>query len=365
MVERGGAPGMSVPPCSRYSLHITDVYERGYDMSTQTAHLGLHQWESTDSFLREDFNADNRKIDEAVGATEDKADRALAGLEGVSYNVYNLLLQNYYESKYTGYKKALIFDGFMDQTLISAVDNGLTWDSDGFFWLLDATGQGDFSYNWGSKCQIHLNSSNGGTCTTGEFMPEGGGTVTAVTLFMSGAVGCTVKLIQDGETIGSDYLKLDDIGSIKEYTFTMNAKLKPGRPCRLEVTSSNTNSDILVCGEENMEPGFQAAVTPSFALSGGITTAAFQLEEQGERLICWVRYEGVSIKAEVSGNNGEFLAMEAGECRITETMEGESCQEAEFMLEKPPAGPLTLRLTLRAAEQGDNVRLFDYGAVLL
>ena len=37
-------------------------------MSTQTAHLGLHQWESTDSFLREDFNQDNRKIDEKVGS---------------------------------------------------------------------------------------------------------------------------------------------------------------------------------------------------------------------------------------------------------------------------------------------------------
>lgn len=69
-------------------------------------------------------------------------------------------------------------------------------------------------------------------------------------------------------------------------------------------------------------------------------------------LICWVRYDGGSIKAEVSGNNGEFLTMEAGECRITETMEGECCQEAEFMLEKPPAGPLTLRLTLRAARTG-------------
>lgn len=36
-------------------------------MSTQTEHIGLHQWENTDPFLREDFNEDNRKIDEAVG----------------------------------------------------------------------------------------------------------------------------------------------------------------------------------------------------------------------------------------------------------------------------------------------------------
>lgn len=36
-------------------------------MSTQTEHIGLHQWESADPFLREDFNDDNSKIDQAVG----------------------------------------------------------------------------------------------------------------------------------------------------------------------------------------------------------------------------------------------------------------------------------------------------------
>ena len=45
-------------------------------MSTQTAHLGLHQWESTDSFLREDFNQDNRKIDQAVSTAQTTADAA-------------------------------------------------------------------------------------------------------------------------------------------------------------------------------------------------------------------------------------------------------------------------------------------------
>ena len=45
-------------------------------MSTQTAHLGLHQWESTDSFLREDFNQDNRKIDQAVSKAQTTADAA-------------------------------------------------------------------------------------------------------------------------------------------------------------------------------------------------------------------------------------------------------------------------------------------------
>ena len=44
-------------------------------MSTQTEHIGLHQWESSDSFLREDFNEDNRKIDEAVGLLRQITDK--------------------------------------------------------------------------------------------------------------------------------------------------------------------------------------------------------------------------------------------------------------------------------------------------
>ena len=34
--------------------------------SNQTANYGLNQWEATDKVMREDFNADNRKIEEAL-----------------------------------------------------------------------------------------------------------------------------------------------------------------------------------------------------------------------------------------------------------------------------------------------------------
>ena len=37
-------------------------------MATYTEHYGLHQWESTDDFLRTDFNADFAAIDGALGA---------------------------------------------------------------------------------------------------------------------------------------------------------------------------------------------------------------------------------------------------------------------------------------------------------
>ena len=39
-------------------------------MATYTEHYGLHQWESTDDFLRMDFNTDFGIIDGALGALE-------------------------------------------------------------------------------------------------------------------------------------------------------------------------------------------------------------------------------------------------------------------------------------------------------
>ena len=54
----------------------------------QTEHLGLHQWEASDSFLRTDFNEDFAKIDAAVGTLQ-------AGLEGVmAMGVYRGNAQN-------------------------------------------------------------------------------------------------------------------------------------------------------------------------------------------------------------------------------------------------------------------------------
>ena len=39
----------------------------GFNLATYTEHYGLHQWESTDNFLRTDFNTDFAKIDAAIG----------------------------------------------------------------------------------------------------------------------------------------------------------------------------------------------------------------------------------------------------------------------------------------------------------
>ena len=107
--------------------------------SGYTEHYGLCQWQGEDKFLREEFNQDNEKIDAAVAAAAAQAGRALAGLEDQSYNIYNLILQNYYDGKYTGYKKALIYDGFLDESGIASRDNTVCLSSRTV--MLDETGQ--------------------------------------------------------------------------------------------------------------------------------------------------------------------------------------------------------------------------------
>ena len=122
--------------------------------SNYTANYGLCQWEPEDKFLREEFNQDNEKIDAALKAAEEraeekaqaaetKADRALSGLEDQSYNVYNLILQNDYEGKYTGYKKALLYDGFLDESRIAGKSDSLVVTSGKL--VLSGTGQGNLS----------------------------------------------------------------------------------------------------------------------------------------------------------------------------------------------------------------------------
>ena len=84
--------------------------------SGYTANYRLCQWEPEDQFLREEFNQDNEKIDAALKAAEERAEEQLAA---VGHDVYNLMLQNYYDGLVTGWKKALVFDGFQDRSLVS------------------------------------------------------------------------------------------------------------------------------------------------------------------------------------------------------------------------------------------------------
>ena len=115
--------------------------------NSYTANYGLCQWEAGDQFIRSEFNQDNAKIDAALKRVADTAaadlqavrvqlqsaaqtaqntaEQALDALVPVAYNVYNLALRQELEGKVTGWKQALLFDGFQDDSGIASLGSGL------------------------------------------------------------------------------------------------------------------------------------------------------------------------------------------------------------------------------------------------
>ena len=115
--------------------------------NSYTANYGLCQWEAGDQFIRSEFNQDNAKIDTALKrvadtaaadlqavkvqlqsaaqTAQDTAEQALDALVPVAYNVYNLALRQELEGKVTGWKQALLFDGFQDDSGIASLGSGL------------------------------------------------------------------------------------------------------------------------------------------------------------------------------------------------------------------------------------------------
>ncbi|HHU04992.1 MAG TPA: hypothetical protein GXZ65_00735, partial [Clostridiales bacterium] len=89
--------------------------------SYKTPNFALNQWLGTDTFARTDFNADNLAIDAALERLTDD----IKAIGPMANNLYNLILQNYYDGKYTGYKKALMFDGFLNYDNIAGISEGL------------------------------------------------------------------------------------------------------------------------------------------------------------------------------------------------------------------------------------------------
>ena len=87
----------------------------------KTPNFALNQWLGTDTFARTDFNDDNLIVDAALKRLSDD----MKGIAPMANNLYNLILQQHYDGKYTGYKKALIFDGFQNYSNIAGISEGL------------------------------------------------------------------------------------------------------------------------------------------------------------------------------------------------------------------------------------------------
>ena len=101
--------------------------------SNYTTNYGLCQWEPEDDFLRTEFNADNAKLDAALaghdGALEaagQRIDEVVRAVSNLSYNVQDLAMKDYYESKVYGHRQAMFLEDFSTDGHVASLGAGMS-----------------------------------------------------------------------------------------------------------------------------------------------------------------------------------------------------------------------------------------------
>ena len=346
--------------------------------SGYTANYGLCQWQPTDKFLREEFNQDNEKIDVALKAAENKAeadaqtaqntaDRALSGLVSADYNIYNLMLQNEYDGRQTAYKKALLFDGFTDQTRVSSLSVGFLLATDGKPTLYKpATGEVELVGGTGS-----IYDNNTPQQAASVTAPEGGSQLYRVkcTWKSNPSYGAsqytfTLALYRNGVLHHSESqtLSFNTSGQTGYITLKTPMPVGTGDKVHFELPVLPPACMFVVTNDDKYVAasyGFK----PSTATSGTITAKGVSMPACG-RVLAWVRHVGGAVTMTVQTAGTGRTLTKVG-TRSTVDPKGTACTESEFRLDTAlPAGStapvLTLSLNGAAA-----ARVLDYGVALL
>ena len=324
-------------------------------MASYTPHYHLHQWEPEDKFLRTDFNEDFAALDAAL-------DRAEGRTADHAYHLYNLMLQNEYEGKYTGYRSALLFDGFLDRDGVAGKTGFL---QTGGRLALDRTGQGD----------VALGSGGGSNReeTTRSLLMAGGGVITGFLcyLYASRAVSTRAeleyRLTVNDETAaeGSTSFPAPAEGKTEERTISLpNTDVRAGDRCQFWIKSLTGWIDVRKAGNGNGLGG-TLRVRSGAAETGTMTGKALPLPE-GRGAMAWVRHKGGAVALSLKGSAGTF-PMTAGTARASQDlMTGTACTEQSFRLDRAlSAGNWSVILTGTRGGSEESMEVFDYGVIVL
>ena len=336
--------------------------------SGYTSNYGLCQWQRSDKFLREEFNENNTKIDAALKAAEDKAaedaqtaqqtaDRALTGLEAADYNIYNLLLQNEYEGKYTGYKKALLYDGFSDESRIASKSTAVQIKDRAA--RLSKTGQGDITTARTSGfCFL-----GDDPCSTGTKTATGGGVLTGITFsfYPSDNYGCSTQLTvtYNGEAVASQTVTFaaGETGS-KTVTLETPVALIRGDTFSIKLDCNNSSRSVSIYLNSSGYMAGTILITSRGAASGTLTAKAAELAGTGDKALVFVRYSGGEV---VPMLNSQALTRTGR--RTTVEVGGQSCTEDTYE-GTWSGGSLTASFALNCGSSSECV-FYDYGIVVI
>ena len=333
--------------------------------SGYTSNYGLCQWQRSDKFLREEFNQDNEKVDAALKAAEDRATaetgRVRTRLETINYNLCNLLLQNDYEGKYTGYKKALIFDGFVGE-VDRELSASLLLNSGSL--ILGRTGQGNVSYPYGSQ-------STRTSGVTESKTAEGTGYATGFTfqvytdVAMSSAEYMPYHFTRNGEDVLSGQYELSGLSrdQTKEFriTFPEAVGLSTGDIFTFTLEAPSTHFWI-TGGDRAGSLAGTLYVTPVSGSSGTVCQTQSGLPAS-DGLRAWVRHQGGSVSLSVQREGDEVQnLMSGGQKAAVEPLNRKACTEASFYLDHSfLEGQFRIVLTATLGDTENTMEIFDYG----
>ena len=322
-----------------------------------TANYGLCQWQGEDKFLQEEFNQDNEKIDAALDRTETKADRALSGLEAADYNIYNLLLQNYYDGKYTGYKKALLYDGFLDESRVASKSTAVQIKDRAA--RLSKSGQGDITTARTSGfCFL-----GDDPCSTGTKTATGGGVLTGITFsfYPSDNYGCSTQLTvtYNGEAVASQTVTFaaGESGS-KTVTLETPVALIRGDTFSIKLDCNNSSRSVSIYLNSSGYMAGTILITSRGAASGTLTATEAELEGTGDKAPVFVKYAGGEVVPKL---NSQALTRTGR--RTTVETGGQSCNEDTYE-GTWSGGNLTASFALNCGNSSECI-FYDYGIVVI
>ena len=324
-------------------------------MAGSTPNYGLHQWEPTDKFLRTDFNTDFSKLDTALGRAERSA-------TANAYNVYNLMLQNDYEGKYTGYKKALLFDGFLDGSGIAEKSSTLIRSSGVVY--LNRYGQSDITIPYTSDYTSILTNTKFPVQTLASSGYFTGWTVRTERLTgmeFTAKIDCTVKVNDIVAYQGQISLHCTVAGG--DQKMSLPAPLEIGTGDQLEVSLKVSTSEVCLSYQDSFLCGV-LHFTPASGTSGSLVSHGTALPARN-RILAWARHSGGMVGLTVLEGDVEYPMIRTG-TTTTQNLQNQPCTESAFALDAAPEGGLlAVRVDLSLSSEEDAAKLYDYGVMLL
>lgn len=334
--------------------------------SNYTAHYGLCQWEPGDNFVRAEFNGDNLKLEATLQSLSGRSGALEEALPLVSYNVYNLMLQNYYDDKQTGYKKALVFDGFADGNMIASLSSSIMRLDNRL--SLMRTGQGDISmgeYSGRTPTNIQLLTSPVGTATHYGILT--GATVKTVNLVSEAQVMATweLKVYFNGSLVHEvsmpTYCAANSAATEQNLKFPPRP-VKPGDSFYMTMKADNANHQVMTATTGHIGGHFD--LTPIGGTSGTSVTPPLTLPDR-KRLRGWLKHRGGAVTLSVRDSGVTDHPMTVAATRQTVSLQGVACTEEEFVLDPAPAsGTLAFSLGMSPGAAND-MDVFDYGVMLI